>query len=405
MNTIRNRDIIITGLQSWDIEIGSNCKNIALEFSKNNRVLYINTPLDYLTAFSDRGNPKTRKRLNIIKGKEDDLILIKSNLWNLYPKTFLFPVNQLKNKFLFNILNKINNYKFSRQIKTAVRRLGFKNYILFNDSDMFRSLYLKELMKPDCYLYYTRDNLLAVKYWQAQGIRIEPAHMAKADLVVSNSQYLARLASAHNPESYFVGQGCDISSFQPSEIMTIPADLTAIPYPVIGYIGALKALRLDIEILEHLAVARPLWSIVLVGPEDDIFKESRLHGYSNIHFLGSKNESELPSYLKAFDVAINPQVVNEVTMGNYPRKIDEYLAMGKPTVATRTEAMEYFSDHVALAGDKAEWTNAIEEELKNDNEEKRTGRMTFAGEHTWENNVNEIYKRIINHENEYKRKG
>jgi hypothetical protein len=35
-------DIIVTGLQPWDVEIGSNCKNIAIEFAKNNRVLYVN---------------------------------------------------------------------------------------------------------------------------------------------------------------------------------------------------------------------------------------------------------------------------------------------------------------------------------------------------------------------------
>ena len=36
---MRNKDIIIVGIQPWDIEIGSNCKNIALEFAKDNRTL------------------------------------------------------------------------------------------------------------------------------------------------------------------------------------------------------------------------------------------------------------------------------------------------------------------------------------------------------------------------------
>ena len=35
---ITNRDIIIVGQQPWDVEIGSNCKDIAIEFSKYNRV-------------------------------------------------------------------------------------------------------------------------------------------------------------------------------------------------------------------------------------------------------------------------------------------------------------------------------------------------------------------------------
>ena len=49
---------------------------------------------------------------------------------------------------------------------------------------------------------------------------------------------------------------------------------------------------------------------------------------------------------------LNPQLLNEVTIGNYPRKIDEYLAMGKPTVATKTEGMSVFADYTYLAEDK-----------------------------------------------------
>lgn len=48
---IRNRDIIVVGQQPWDVEIGSNCKNIATEFAKHNRVLYVNSPLDRITFF------------------------------------------------------------------------------------------------------------------------------------------------------------------------------------------------------------------------------------------------------------------------------------------------------------------------------------------------------------------
>ena len=37
-------------------------------------------------------------------------------------------------------------------------------------------------------------------------------------------------------------------------------------------------------------------------------------------------------------------MVNAVTQGDYPLKIDEYLAMGKPVVATRTP-MALFADY------------------------------------------------------------
>lgn len=394
METLINRDIIITGLQAWDIEIGSNCKNIALQFARHNRVLYVNSPLDLITALRDREDPRVKLRNDVLKNKEKDLVQISDKLWNLNPKTRILPVNQLGSNSLFDFLNKYNNKQIAKQIKSAVSRLGFRDYILFTDSDMFRSFYLKELLEPSTFVYYIRDNLLAVKYWQKQGTRIEPELIAKSDLVVSNSTYLTKQAAQYNAESYFVGQGCDISAFNPREAGERPADIADIPYPIVGYIGALKSLRLDLEVIEHIATTKKQWNIVLVGPEDEVFKASRLHELKNVHFLGPKAETELPDYLNAFDVAINPQVLNEVTIGNYPRKIDEYLAMGKATVATKTEAMSYFSDFVSLPGDKTGWVKAIESELQNDSPELRMARGKFAGEHTWENNVKEIYKRI-----------
>jgi glycosyltransferase involved in cell wall biosynthesis len=211
------------------------------------------------------------------------------------------------------------------------------------------------LLKPETYIYYTRDNLIAVDYWKKQGVRIEAQHMKKADLVVANSPYLAALAKKFNSNSFYVGQGCDTSLFDTKLVTSVPSDIQNIPKPIIGYIGALLSLRLDISVLEHIAKSRPRWSVVLVGPEDETFIASSLHLYKNVYFLGNKTGNELPSYLNQFDVAINPQVLSPVTIGNYPRKIDEYLAMGKPTVATKTEAMSVFAGYTYLAENKEEY--------------------------------------------------
>jgi glycosyltransferase involved in cell wall biosynthesis len=114
-----------------------------------------------------------------------------------------------------------------------------------------------------------------------------------------------------------------------------------------------------------------------------------------VHFPGRKEAKELPQYLARFDVAINPQKLNEVTIGNYPRKIDEYLAMGKPTVATETEAMSIFADHVYLAKTADDYIALIEKALTENTAEKVEGRIRFARSHTWENSVAEIYKAMI----------
>ncbi len=397
---IRNRDILMVGLVALDSRIGSNVINLAEVFSRHNRVLYVNYSLDRMTRFRGRKDTIIQKRIKIIKGELPDMEQINENMWSFYPRTMLESINQLPSNGLFDFINKINNRRFSGEIKRALKKLNFKDVIIFNDTDMFRSFYLKELIGAKTYVYYTRDNMIAVDYWKTQGIRIEAALMSKVDLVVANSTYLAGLARKFNPRSYYVGQGCDVSLFDKKLIKSTPADMVGIKNPVIGYIGVLYTLRLDIDVLVHIAKSRPDWSLVLVGPEDEGFKNSELHQIENVHFMGRKNMDELPNYLNTFDVALNPQKLNEVTRGNYPRKIDEYLAMGKPSVATKTEAMEVFSDYVYLAENKEEYVKLIEKALQENTTEKETEREKLARSHTWEANAEEIYKRIEEIENQ-----
>ncbi len=387
-------DIVVTGLQSLDSDIGSNSINIAYEFAKHHRVLYVNYPVDRFTMWRERNDPKIIKRVNVVKGKENGLIKVQESMWNLYPATILESISQIGNPWLFDFLNRINNKRLAKEIRKATDVLGFTDVVIFNDSDMFRSFYLKEMLNASLYIYYSRDNLIAVNWWKKQGIRIEAALIHKSDLALANSVFLSNYCRKFNPHSYYVGQGCDVTAFNKKLINEIPEDIKNIRGPVIGYIGALYKLRLDIGIISYLASQRPDWSIVLIGPEDEAFINSDLHKLQNVHFLGSKPPNTLPFYLNCFDVAINPQILNEVTIGNYPRKIDEYLAMGKPAVATRTEAMSVFEGYTYLAGSKEEYLKFVELALKENTPEKETAREAFARSHSWEANLNEIYKAI-----------
>lgn len=391
---ISGRDIVIVGQQPWDVEIGSNCKNIAEEMSKHNRVLYVNSPLDRITLYKHRTEPKVQKRLAVIKGKQNGIEIIKNNLWNLFPDKMIESINWIKNQFLFEWLNKINNKRFASSIRKAMDELGFKHIILFNDNDMFRCFYLKDFLKPEVSIYYSRDYMLAVDYWKLHGEKLEPELIAKSDVCVANSTYLANYCKKYNSNSFYVGQGCELDIFMNIKDKNKPQDILSIPNPIIGYVGALQSLRLDLNVIAHIAESNPLWSVVLVGPEDDEFKKSNLHQIKNVYFIGSKDPAELPSYINAFDVCINPQIVSQVTIGNYPRKIDEYLAVGKPVIATKTEAMSIFSDHTYLAENKEEYVSLIKKALSDDNDILKEERKKFASSHSWENSVNEIYKAI-----------
>ncbi|MFY7900942.1 MAG: glycosyltransferase [Chitinophagaceae bacterium] len=392
---ISGRDIVVVGQQPWDVEIGSNCKNIAVEFSKHNRVLYVNSPLDRITLYKHKNDTKVQKRIRVIKQQEPTTVVIQHNLWNLFPDKMIESINWIKSQYIFEWLNKINNKRFASSIQKAIDELGFKNIILFNDNDMFRCFHLQEYLQPTVSIYYSRDYMLAVDYWKLHGEKIEPALIAKSNVCVANSTYLANYCKQYNPHSYYVGQGCELDIFMNAHATQKPIELQHIAAPIIGYVGALQSLRLSLEIITYIATQQSNWNIVLVGPEDDDFKKSSLHQLPNVHFLGSKEPSSLPAYIQSFDVCINPQIVSQVTIGNYPRKIDEYLAVGKPVVATATEAMSIFKDHTYLANTKEEYVQYIQDALENNNALLYEQRRAFAATHTWENSVAAIYESIV----------
>lgn len=58
---LSGRDIVVVGIQPWHYVLGSNCKNIALQFSKNNRVLYVNIPLSRKTIASKNKTEGVKK--------------------------------------------------------------------------------------------------------------------------------------------------------------------------------------------------------------------------------------------------------------------------------------------------------------------------------------------------------
>ena len=90
------RDFIITSLQTWDIEIGSTIKNTALEISKQNRVLYINTPMDIsIRLRGNRQSPSYIRRMAVIKGETSPLRQINANMWVLDCPFMLFSANFL----------------------------------------------------------------------------------------------------------------------------------------------------------------------------------------------------------------------------------------------------------------------------------------------------------------------
>lgn len=393
---VKNRDIVIFGLQRWDKFTSTITRNIALEMSKNNRVLFVNPPLQRRKAIFNRNTEFVQKRLRILKGKEKDLVQENKKLWVFYPKMIAESINWINSPIIFSFLHKRNEKKYAERIKDAISRLGFKNIILFGDTEMIVGFYLKDHLKPDIFFYLLRDAITSVDYHKRHGTKLHPLLLKKADFVVTNSDTFECFARESNPRSYFIGQGCDIELYNDNNgKLQVPDDINKIKKPVIGYIGALTIIRLDIDILIYIAEKKPDWSLVLIGPKLEGFKKSKLDDLGNVYFLGAKKPESLPAYLKGMDVTLNPQILNEITDLNYPLKLDEYLAMGKPVVATNTSFMKfYFKDYSYLADTKKDYITQIERALSENSPELISKRIAYAKEHSWEAFVSKIYEHI-----------
>lgn len=378
--------------QPWDAATACNFKEMALEFAKHNRVLYVNRAADRISLFRGKQDPLMQARKATLKHGTDELVNAGTNLWVHNPRTVMESLNWMPFGGLYEAANRINSRRLAREINKIIKQLGFHDVLLINDNDFFRGIDLKELIDCTDYIFYIRDYLNYQPYFRKHGPRMEKKMLEKSDLVVANSLYLANYAGRVNPNSFDIGQGCDLESYLVKNA-PVPDDMAGIKHPVIGYSGAISGTRLDKDIFIHIAAQMPDCNVVLVGPVTDGFDAEALRKYSNIHFLGVKSPAAVPAYVYHFDVCINPQLVNQLTVGNYPRKADEYLAMGKPMVATETETMKFFAGHVFLCSSKEEYVKHIRNILSNpalQNGRAAEERRAFALSHSWTESIGRL---------------
>ena len=384
-------DIVIIGLQPWNISLGSNCIDIAKVFSRFCRVLFVNRATDQRSELVNylKGIKSLRFKPKI---NQFQLVNVQDNIWVLDTGIVLTSINLFKGK-LYKFLLRRNNQKFASQIKRGITQLGFKDVILFNDNDFFNGQFLKEDLAPQLYIYYLRDYLIEQSYFMRNGKLMEQALIRKADYVFTNSTYLNNYAKQYNSSSVYVGQGTNLNIEHADQIYKRPLELEGINTPIIGYVGNLVTLRLDLELLENVVPMRKDLNWVFVGPFDKAFEKSILRQYKHVLFTGPKSQSDLPHYIDSFDVCLNPQLLNKTTIGNYPRKVDEYMLFGKPVVARKTDFTEELGDLVYTYEGQNDFLLQLDSALAEQVfSEKRTLRKKSAQSHTWENSVNSMFE-------------
>ncbi|MDH1301114.1 glycosyltransferase [Achromobacter sp. GD03932] len=162
--------------------------------------------------------------------------------------------------------------------------------------------------------------------------------------------------------------------------------------PVSGYYGAL-APWIDFELLEHLADSLPDHVLVIIGPVLDGADESlnSLCTRANVRHFPAMEQLDLVPYLQRFDLCLIPFVVNQITNSVSPVKLYEYLAAGKPVIATATEECGRIP-FVKIAVDKDDFVTLVRSSslLEAEAAESRA----YAASHTWSARAAEVASRL-----------
>jgi glycosyltransferase involved in cell wall biosynthesis len=224
-----------------------------------------------------------------------------------------------------------------------------------------------------------------------------------AGLVLVTAQTLYNGIAPNRPDAVYCPNGVEYEHFAVSRGDLHPspppdlAPIVASGKPIIGYYGAL-ARWFDYDLLKQVAGLKEACSFVLIGPDyDGTVRSSGIEACGNIHWLGVKTYQDLPLYLHYFDVAIIPFILSDITHAVSPLKLFEYMAGGKPIVATPMyECIQYTG--VLFATGPAEFAQQIDTALSlGRDRDYRTCIDQLAQENTWDARALTILNKINSH--------
>ena len=377
------RDILCISSIDWDFIWQGHQQIMATLAAQGNRVLFIeNTGV---RAPRLRDLPRLKRRLvnwvRSTKGFRQE----RERLFVYSPLLLPFPYSP--------IARWVNRWLLLRALQRWMRATGFHRPVLWAFLPTPLTLDLIREVDPELTIYYCIDDLASSSPAAKRISRSEAELFRTADLVFVTSEKLRERAAALNDQVHFFPFGVDFEAFD--EVRTradnVPQDLRALARPVVGYVGGLHR-WIDQELMAEVAGRLPQVTFVLIGPAQTDC--SRLRRLPNVRLLGARPHDELPRYAKGFDAGIVPYHLSDYTAHVYPTKLNEYLAMGIPVIATPLPEIQRFNarhgDVVAVARDAGEFAQAIREAMAAKSPELVRRRIEISRQNGWTARIAEM---------------
>ncbi len=377
------------GIQNRNFHIFKNFKN-----NKNiNKILLI----DFL-PFNYKQVLKIFMKNFLLKNKR---IILKPNLFS---SCFEIEKNKV---FLYSTVKNFFGLDINKQINQILKDLEFNNVVLWSCNPMYVKF---KNISYNKFVFDSVDNWLEHNSFKKYKKILEQNYKyitEKADIIfsVSKNHSLFYKNLGYSKKIYYIPNGFDLEEYKKQSNKDLRVeflDKIKSKYKVIiGYIGVMQENRIDVDLLDKIAVNFPDCALVLCGPVwknmEKIFKKV-LYKHNNVFFPGFVPRNQFYIYCKYFDIAINPHLKNKFIKYTSPTKLFEYLACEKPVVTTQVTGSEDLKDFVYISKDHSEFI----EYLKNLLLKKESKSQDFAKHknfikqnHSWQNRVNKIVDIII----------
>lgn len=374
--TLRGRDIVCFP-QDWTGDPLSKT-HIMRILARDNRVLWVNSIGLRAPSVSKADLSRSFEKLARVMTPVTE---VEPNLFVLNPLAIPAYGN--------SVIKAFNARSLRWQIRRTMRRLGFKTPV--NYTFLPSAALLAGQLGEDYLIYHCVDEYAAFSDIQSEPIlKLERELLQRSDLVVVSAEKLLEDKQHENANTHLVRHGTDWQHFRKSldPELALPETVANLPRPIIGFHGLL-ADWVDFELIKKVAEHFAHGSVVLVGKvaADAQSKASVLRDMANVHFLGRKPYEELPAFCKAFDVALNPFEINELTLAANPLKVREYLAAGLPVVSTDIPEVRVLGD--CLVGvDHADFIAKIDAALAS--RKSREDISDAIAHESWDARVEEI---------------
>jgi len=380
-------DTVLLSTADWDNPFWTNKQHVACELARRgHRVLYIESLGLRRPSVSTQDLSRIWNRL--VRGLRPPS-KVRENLWVWSP--LVVPLQK------YALVRALNRRLLAIGLRIWCYRLGLKLDMLWTYNPM--TVRFLDPAKFRYTVYHCVDEIKAQPGMPVQEIEIaERQLMKQADICFVTAEHLLVTRRAENENTHYFPNVADFDHFAAarSADTRLPEDLAALPGPRIGFIGAISGYKVDFALLQRMAAAHPDWSIVMIGKigEGDPWTElGMLKELPNLHFIGPRAYSQLPAYLKGFDVAILPSMINEYTRGMFPMKFFEYLAAGRPVVSTDLHALQSYREVAYLAADHEAFIRGVEDSLAG-NGAGLEQRLDAARDQTYERRTDRMMKLI-----------